>query len=321
MRHVLLCALLAVLLAVLLAGCGPGGEEVAEVVTETETVVEVDTRRVEELESEVAALTEDREETSTETVTEQGPTPRSDPTPTAACVAVPAVMTDALAAGLTVAGGGSLRDARAVASTLVPGSWFVAAEIDGEGIDGDDVVGVWWQGRDLTAPGPIAPAEGMAQEFGDWGVRDDVEFRDDPAVRAAEQCVTTARAAGVVATPVPDASTPEAEPIEEPYDHQCEDGSWKPGPENCPNGVTDEQRAANPGAVAEPLGETGDVVCTADGSHQVSVVDCPGFEESVGDTNGDGEVDMGDEAAGYGEGTSVTCPDGSWAYVPADCPS
>jgi hypothetical protein len=43
----------------------------------------------------------------------------------------------------------------------------VAAEIDGEGMEGDGEIGTWVVGE--LGGGPIVAANNMAQEFSDWG--------------------------------------------------------------------------------------------------------------------------------------------------------
>ena len=88
--------------------------------------------------------------------------------PTAAvanCIATPESAT-AIAEGLTVQGGGTLRDAFAEELGFVSG-FVVAAEIDGPGMEGDGEVGTWSVGE--LGGGPIVAANSIAQEFSDWG--------------------------------------------------------------------------------------------------------------------------------------------------------
>ena len=72
-----------------------------------------------------------------------------------------------IAEGLTVDGGGSLRYAQAVRSSEFDSVWFVAAEIDGAGIEADGDVGVWAT-NDLS-DGLIFSVNALAREFSDWG--------------------------------------------------------------------------------------------------------------------------------------------------------
>jgi hypothetical protein len=49
---------------------------------------------------------------------------------------------NAIATGLTVQGGGTLRNAQAVKSNDKP-VWFISADIDGPGMDEEDDIGTW----------------------------------------------------------------------------------------------------------------------------------------------------------------------------------
>lgn len=41
-------------------------------------------------------------------------------------------------------------------------------------------------------------------------------------------------------TPVPEPTEPQEAVVEEPYDHQCADGTWRPDPSDCPSTGTPE---------------------------------------------------------------------------------
>jgi hypothetical protein len=85
------------------------------------------------------------------------------------CIATPESAA-AIADGLTVPGGGTLREAFAVPLSFESDSnlgFVVAAEIDGPGIEGDGEVGTWAVG-DLGG-GPIFAANQLVQEFSEWG--------------------------------------------------------------------------------------------------------------------------------------------------------
>jgi hypothetical protein len=104
----------------------------------------------------------------------------------------------AIADGLTVGGGGTLRQAFAVPLSFESDlnlGFVVAAEIDGPGIEGDGEVGTWAVGE--LGGGPIFAANQLAQEFSEWGAaasegsaadlaRDAVANSDEAA--AAEAC-------------------------------------------------------------------------------------------------------------------------------------
>lgn len=83
------------------------------------------------------------------------------------CIAVEQTTLSNIAEGLTVSGGGSLRDGWAVRSEDFEQVYFVAAEMDGSGMEGDGEVGLWAT-NDL-AGGLIFAVNSMAEEFSDWG--------------------------------------------------------------------------------------------------------------------------------------------------------
>jgi len=136
---------------------------------------------------------------STDAAEPQSTTPASTQAATsnarADCIATPE-SGPAIAEGLTVQGGGTLRDAYAVA--LAPDLGFgyvVAAEIDGQGMEGNGEIGTWAVGE--LGGGPIFAANTLAQEFSDWGAaanegspadlaRDAVAASDEAS--AAEAC-------------------------------------------------------------------------------------------------------------------------------------
>jgi len=88
--------------------------------------------------------------------------------PPARCESVSEEVVAALASGLTVQGGGTLRDAWAVRSNDFENVYFVAAEIDGPGIEGDGDIGVW-TASDPSSPGGHYSVNAVAKEFSDWG--------------------------------------------------------------------------------------------------------------------------------------------------------
>lgn len=88
-----------------------------------------------------------------------------------ACVSVPRTTLDAIEEGLTISGGGSLTRGGALRSG---DWWYVAAEIDGGGLEGAGDVGVWAM-PDYRDPGPIIMADGFAREFSQWGTQTGAE--------------------------------------------------------------------------------------------------------------------------------------------------
>jgi hypothetical protein len=112
----------------------------------------------------------------------------------ARCETVTNTVLGQIAEGLTVTGGGSLRDGSAVRSGDYERVWFIAAEIDGTGIEGDGEVGVWASNTDPSTTNVldvhlIYAVNSVAQEFSDWGADADpgLSMGDDGAADA-EAC-------------------------------------------------------------------------------------------------------------------------------------
>lgn len=94
------------------------------------------------------------------------------------CLPVATEVVKAIASGLTVTNGGTLRPARAVRSGDYERVFFVSAEIDGPGLEGDGEVGTWATNRIDSARGLIFAVDAFAREFSDWGDgrKTDAEF-------------------------------------------------------------------------------------------------------------------------------------------------
>lgn len=93
----------------------------------------------------------------------------TQPPETSRCEIVPPELLAAIASGLSVAGGGTLREAQAVKSADYTKAWFVAAEIDGPGLEGDGDIGLWVTNGLDSSYGLIYSVDGVANEFSDWG--------------------------------------------------------------------------------------------------------------------------------------------------------
>lgn len=87
------------------------------------------------------------------------------PTPASRCQPAPAILLDSIAEGLTVTGGGGLRNGWTVRSDDFEKAHFVAAEITGEGMSG--TVGLWVT-NDPASPGTLYSVNAFAKEFSDW---------------------------------------------------------------------------------------------------------------------------------------------------------
>lgn len=70
--------------------------------------------------------------------------------------------------GLTVTGGGSLRNGQVVESNDFDNVYFVAADIEGSGMDGLNV-GIWATKDGTGSGGLVHSVDGVANESSDWG--------------------------------------------------------------------------------------------------------------------------------------------------------
>jgi hypothetical protein len=95
----------------------------------------------------------------------------------------------AIEQGLTVTGGGKLRRAYIVRSNDFEKVYMVAADIQGDGLEGDDDIGVWAT-NSPKAEGLIYAVDSVAQEFSDWGDAD----KTDAAIDASAHGVDEGRA-------------------------------------------------------------------------------------------------------------------------------
>ena len=88
--------------------------------------------------------------------------------PPIACEEVGPALTQALATSLTVQGGGTIRGARAVRSNRHINAYYVAAEIDGPGLESAGDVGLWAT-NNLTDPDLLYSVDNVAREFSSLG--------------------------------------------------------------------------------------------------------------------------------------------------------
>lgn len=109
-----------------------------------------------------AAETTTNEPEAAETEQAEAEEPESD------CERAPRALVDQISVGLTVTGGGTLRAVRAVRSSDFERAYFVSAEIQGDGLEGDDEIATWATNR-LDGTGLVYAVDGVASEFSDWG--------------------------------------------------------------------------------------------------------------------------------------------------------
>jgi hypothetical protein len=119
------------------------------------------------------------------------PTPNSSSAPSSRCIAVSPLKLETMLP-LTAAGGGTMRNGWAVKSSDFSKVWFLAAEMDFAGAEGDGEIGVWAV-NDLTPfYGTIFSVNSFALEFTNWGngpaTSAQISMSDDGASEA-EACV------------------------------------------------------------------------------------------------------------------------------------
>jgi hypothetical protein len=118
------------------------------------------------------------------------PAPQQEEQPGSECRKASKKLMTAVAAGLEVSGGeGALRRGRVVRSKDFDKVFMVAADIQGQGLEGSDDVGVWAT-NSPTGEGLIFAVDGVAQEFSDWGDAD----ATDAAITSDSHGVEEARA-------------------------------------------------------------------------------------------------------------------------------
>ena len=108
------------------------------------------------------------------------------------CEKVSSALLNAIAEGLTVSGGGRLRNGYAVKSKDFSKVYMVAADIQGAGMEGNSEVGVWAT-NSLDIGGLIFAVDGFAQEFSDWGDGDTTDAnitQSSDGVSEAKECAS-----------------------------------------------------------------------------------------------------------------------------------
>lgn len=84
------------------------------------------------------------------------------------CEAVPQQLASQIESGLTVQGGGTLREAKAVESEDFEDTvYFISADIRGPGMEGSDQIGTWATDS-LEGHVPLFSVDAIAKEFSEW---------------------------------------------------------------------------------------------------------------------------------------------------------
>jgi hypothetical protein len=108
------------------------------------------------------------------------------------CEKVSSAALNAIAEGLTVTGGGTLREGYAVKSKDFNQVYMVAADIQGTGMEGNGEIGVWAT-NSLDGSGSIFAVDRVAKEFSDWGHGDTTDANITPSsdgVSEAKECAS-----------------------------------------------------------------------------------------------------------------------------------
>jgi hypothetical protein len=109
------------------------------------------------------------------------------------CMDVPPDLVNGIETGLTPSGGGTLRNAQAVKSDDFKRVWFISAEIDASGMEGDGDIATWAKSGPLAVgDGLIMSVDSLAQEFSDWGPGDTTDAHvtmDDDGAQESHDCV------------------------------------------------------------------------------------------------------------------------------------
>lgn len=108
------------------------------------------------------------------------------------CLDVPAHTVEKIESGLTVQGGGSLRDARAVRSGAHRSAYFVSADLEGPGLEGPGHLATWIVTELEERAGMVLSVSGQAKEFSDWGDASTTDARatmSDHGARESRACV------------------------------------------------------------------------------------------------------------------------------------
>jgi hypothetical protein len=106
-----------------------------------------------------------------------------DDSAAANCMAMPTIA-KRIESGLTVQGGGSLKNVRGVeGGDEEQPLYFVSGELEGPGMEGPGEVGTWASAG--TQGGPLFAVDSIAQEFSEWPALDST----DEGVESSRNCV------------------------------------------------------------------------------------------------------------------------------------
>jgi hypothetical protein len=104
------------------------------------------------------------------------------------CLDVPLGIVGAIAAGIDFTTSAEPRGAQAVKSGDFETVWFVAADLEGPGLDGEGDIGVWATNNiELAGMGTIMAVNEVAQDFTDWPDADSTDAAITMSADGAEE--------------------------------------------------------------------------------------------------------------------------------------
>ena len=117
----------------------------------------------------------------------------NDSSTSTACLDVPEAVREKIESALVMEGEGTIPRAAAARSPDHERWYYIAAEIDGPGLEGPGHVGVWSSNRlSREGTGMMFAVGEVANGFSDWGDGGDTRARlrfTDPGARAARRCL------------------------------------------------------------------------------------------------------------------------------------
>ena len=106
------------------------------------------------------------------------------------CESVPQATVDLIATGLTIENG-TLSNAAAVESDSGPTLWIVAAQVNGDGFEGDQYIGTWGviDGIEVDEVTAMTGTDDFTKGISSWGDESDIFTNLADGVNAAIACV------------------------------------------------------------------------------------------------------------------------------------
>jgi hypothetical protein len=107
------------------------------------------------------------------------------------CMSVPADVIARIESGLTVDGGGSLRNVKAVKSNDFESVYFISGDLQGSGLEGDNDIATFSTNQ-LDYSGMTFSVDAVADEFSDWPLGSGTSFNlrmSDDGARESRECI------------------------------------------------------------------------------------------------------------------------------------